>query len=289
MYFSFEEWILDCYGGSDLAIPQLRSPKGDIKWSVPEGSVPDGYIRNNICGQARKVLPSVDELNEILRYCPETGFLFWNKNIGRKIKTGARAGTLTPAGYRHVAINGTIHPEHQISMIVGHQRPLKLVDTDGYALVVDHINGITDDNRLWNLEEITVSENLNKQVRKTLKTAKDGTELLTGINRAGRKYSVCISIRSFWRSNSPCTKGGTQLAFVFENYDDAVVFKLFTTRFKHGDIVVKNLEFNFQDSSIIHGLYSGTVAKTGHTIKEFSIKPEVMHIYNDEFNYYHNI
>jgi hypothetical protein len=248
---------------------------------------PEGFERNLITGYARREMPTVEELNKLLSYEPDTGELRWKVNRGRGVKAGDRAGSLhLSTGYRRIKIEGKEFCYHQICLILGTQQPLKLFDQHGYELVVDHINGIKDDNRLENLTEITVSENITKQLREQLKLDRDGRQLLTGIERNGTKYQVNFRIRSWWRHKTE--NGGSKIRIPFDTYAEAVIFKLFMSRFPHGDKIVEALDLNAHDELTLDKLYSGELAKRGHTIKPLGILPDFQHLYDEELNFYKN-
>lgn len=248
---------------------------------------PEGFERNLITGLNRRVMPTVEELNRLLTYIPYTGELFWKVDRRGTAKDGDRAGsTHGESGYRTIKINGKQSYEHQICLMLGTQKPLKLFDENGYELVVDHKNGIKDDNRLENLQEITQSENTHKQLREQLKLDKDGKQLLTGVMRNGAKYQVQFRIRSWWRHKTE--NGGTKIYISFDTYAEAVIFKLFMSRFPHGDKIIEALDLNSADELILDKLYSGELAKWGHTIKPLGILPAFQYLYDEERNFYNN-
>lgn len=100
--------------------------------------------------------PSIATLNQLLRYEPETGKLFWrerNRNL-----TGIEAGGVgSPDRYRRVRINGQNRLAHRIilAMSNGEWPPAQ----------VDHINGNRSDNRLCNLRPVQQSTNLRNKSR----------------------------------------------------------------------------------------------------------------------------
>lgn len=247
---------------------------------------PEGYERNLITGYTRKVMPTVERLNQLLDYNPDTGELFWKVDRRGTAKAGDRAGSIDASGYRKLAIDNKKFLAHQICLILGRQKPLTPHDEHGYELVCDHKNGFKDDNRLTNLQEITVSENTHKQLREQLKLDRDGKQLLTGIIRNGSKYQVQFSIRSWWRHKSQ--RGGTLIFISFDTYAEAAVFKLFMSRFPHGDKLIEALDLNAHDELTLDKLYSGELAKCGHTIKPLGILSDFQHLYDEELNYYNN-
>jgi len=77
------------------------------------------------------------------------GALFRKVNVG-STKIGERAGSINKTdGYRYVKIDGTCYPEHRIIYLFHF----------GIATLLDHINGVRDDNRIENLRPCTVQQN----------------------------------------------------------------------------------------------------------------------------------
>lgn len=271
----------------DPSLTNLYFLRDFIAQVIEEKTVaPSGYERNFITGFSRRVMPTVEELNRLLTYIPYTGELFWKVDRRGTAKAGTRAGYLNPTGYRTIKINGKQFLEHQICLILGTQAPLKLFDQHGYELICDHHDGNKANNRLENLRQITVSENSHKQLREQLKLDKDGRQLLTGIVRNGNKYQVQFSIRSWWRSKTE--NAGTKIHIPFDTYAEAVVFKLFMSRFPHGDKILEALELTDADALTIDQLYSGELAQTAKTIKPEGVLPQFQHLYDEERNYYNN-
>ena len=65
-------------------------------------------------------------------------------------KSGTRSGSLHPSGYRRVKVRGQWLREHRLIFLWHH----------GYLpTVVDHVNGVRDDNRICNLRAATASQN----------------------------------------------------------------------------------------------------------------------------------
>lgn len=90
-----------------------------------------------------------DRANELFRYEPSSGKLFWK--AGHNV--GQRAGTLhKTTGYRQVKVNGTCHNEHRIIMLITHGDLPE-------GMQVDHINHDRADNRLANLRFVTHTQN----------------------------------------------------------------------------------------------------------------------------------
>lgn len=131
-----------------------------------------------------------DEVKELFDY--RDGALYWKIYGGQK-KVGDRAGTLNSRGYRQIQVRGKSWREHRLVFLY----------FKGYLPdIVDHINGVFDDNRIENLREATHSENSrNRRVKhfnrtgvKNVSQRKRDGSYWVGIHKDGK----CIYIGSFW-------------------------------------------------------------------------------------------
>jgi hypothetical protein len=89
-----------------------------------------------------------------LRY--DNGSFFWKERPGirSRVRVGDRAGHLNkPSGYRIISLFGKKIPEHRLVWLF-----FGNTIEDGH--VIDHINGIRDDNRYENLRHCTPHENM---------------------------------------------------------------------------------------------------------------------------------
>ncbi len=129
-----------------------------------------------------KKLPTLERLNEILDYNPETGVFRWKKSTNRRIKVGAIAGANHNEGYRKIQIDGARYFSHRLAWKMHHGHDPK--DQ------IDHINGVKNDNRIQNLRECTHAENArNRGKTKVNKSGYKGVYLHRGKYRAG----FCLS------------------------------------------------------------------------------------------------
>jgi hypothetical protein len=121
-----------------------------------------------------------ERLKELLEYNPETGQFIRKKQIhGHHI--GDVAGTIKANGYSYIGVDGKQYRAHRLAWFYTHGK--------WPAEHIDHINRIPTDNRLCNLREATMSQNM--QNRGALKSNAVG---LKGVMKRCRKYLSTIRI-----------------------------------------------------------------------------------------------
>ena len=93
-----------------------------------------------------------ERADELLRYDPETGDLFWRKSRrGRYGRAGARAGTLNDKGYVIITIDGRRYRASRLAWLLTHGAL-----PEG---VVDHKDRARANNKERNLRDVTVAVN----------------------------------------------------------------------------------------------------------------------------------
>jgi hypothetical protein len=112
-------------------------------------------------------------LKTYLHYCPETGLFTWLRKISQNAK-GSVAGTTTYQGYVAIAIAGKKYLAHRLAWLyMTGEMPSDLLD---------HINGIKNDNRIANLRP--ANKILNGQNMPRLKS--NNTSGYTGVVKCSR-------------------------------------------------------------------------------------------------------
>lgn len=109
---------------------------------------------------------TVDELKQILSYDPQTGKFVWLVRPSKSILEGREAGCKEKRiGYRTIGYKGRIYKAHRLAWLyITGKWP------DG---LIDHINGVKDDNRFENLRVVDESGN-SQNIRKPNKRNKSG-------------------------------------------------------------------------------------------------------------------
>ena len=132
-----------------------------------------------------KPLPSQDELRRLFDFDPDTGQLIWRWREDRSSQwNGHFAGTRPDSrhkGYIRVKINGERFSAHRVIWKLAYG---SIPD----HLQIDHINGITDDNRLENLRLVSGRQN-------QLNRGCDKGRGYKGVYRKGNRWKAEITTR----------------------------------------------------------------------------------------------
>lgn len=128
----------------------------------------------------------LEKLRKALHYSPKTGVFRWKINRANK-KVGERAGNFNVAtGYRTVMVSYKAYYEHRLAWAFVHGKfPRR-------GMVVDHINGKRDDNRIKNIRVTLQADNMRHRTR--LNT--NNTSGVNGVSydRERRKWHAAIMV-----------------------------------------------------------------------------------------------
>jgi hypothetical protein len=121
-------------------------------------------------------------VRELLHYDPETGQFVWLISSSPNCKPGQVAGTTTAKGYRQIRVDGTTYLAHRLAWLhatgawpQGH---------------IDHINGITTDNRMVNLRDVSHSVNM-QNTRRASRNSQSG---VLGVSPLGKRWIAKIRV-----------------------------------------------------------------------------------------------
>jgi len=103
-----------------------------------------------------KSMPLLEILKENLQYDSLTGIFTWLISSAKCIKVGDIAGSLDK-GYVKIQINKKIYFAHRLAWLY--------MTGEMPKDVIDHINGIRNDNRICNLREATGQQNSHNQIK----------------------------------------------------------------------------------------------------------------------------
>lgn len=154
---------------------------------------------------AKRPLPTVAQLRQLLSYDPDTGVLTWRRRQGpywrrwNKMYAGKTAGGPTPDGYIFLKIFGVSYAAHRV---------IWKMATGRWPKCVDHWNGVRHDNRIGNLRSGSRVMNQRNQ----------------GLHRTNTSGRTGVS----WNRNYQCWTAQIKMHDVsynlgrFENFQDAV-------------------------------------------------------------------
>lgn len=141
----------------------------------------------------------MEYLKEVLRYEPETGYFYWTRNIGKRVKAGDRAGSDKRGRYRRIVYKGKSYSEHRLAFFfMGKPLPEQ----------VDHINHNKLDNRWENLR--AADHQINK---KNYPKSKRNTSGFVGVSKSPRHNSWIAVI---------AVDGKNKYLGSFKSIDDAI-------------------------------------------------------------------
>lgn len=126
-----------------------------------------GYVVDNLI--------SLDDLKKYLDYNQDTGIFTWKITKSNSNKAGNISNSHTKAGYIQIRIDKKLYLGHRLAWFYVYGE---------WPELIDHINGIKDDNRISNLRKATKQQNLmNSKMRSNNKTGAKGVIFCKDRNR----------------------------------------------------------------------------------------------------------
>ncbi len=126
---------------------------------------------------------TLERAQEFFSYDPDTGEFHWKaRPYKTRIGIGDRAGTLEDRGYYSLCLGGRRYKAHRVAWLM-----MTGAWPDG---VIDHLNGITGDNRFCNLRDAVGNVNIQNQ-RKAHSRSKSG---LLGTRLCGKRWQAKIHV-----------------------------------------------------------------------------------------------
>lgn len=120
------------------------------------------------------------DMKDLIAYNPDTGVLTWKVDRG-SVKAGEVVSSKHKKGYLQVRVDGRLYLAHRVAVFLHTGKwPEKLVD---------HRNGVKDDNRWSNLRE--ASQTVNMQ---NLRKAPGSKKLPLGVRSRGDKFTSQIRV-----------------------------------------------------------------------------------------------
>lgn len=169
-----------------------------------------------------KKLPSQRVLNRLLRYDPETGFLYWrdrpawmfkrhkhgSRKVSAKIWNKRRAGK---RAFTSIDKQGA-HQAKFLGIRTFAHRVIWKMMTGEDANIVDHDNGRPSDNRWQNLNNGSQSDN-----RKNIRIPSNNTSGVIGVHKCAQTGK--------WRANIATSGDRSKHLGRFDSFDEAVAVR----------------------------------------------------------------
>jgi hypothetical protein len=131
-------------------------------------------------------MSDIQRIQELISYNPDSGVFTWKKTTSNRVKVGATAGNMSH-GYREISIDGKTYRAHRLAWLLAHGR--------WPSVYIDHINGLTDDNRLCNLREASTRENAwNTRTHADNLSGLKGVTYDRGVYRRRRPWAARICV-----------------------------------------------------------------------------------------------
>lgn len=157
----------------------------------------------------------LSRLREVFDYDPLTGKIIWKRTLSPNALAGTEAGCICKDGYRTIGLDNKVVKAHIVAWILYYGFKPKSI--------LDHKDGIRDNNAIWNLRPATTITNAYNQ-----KTARNNTSGYKGI-------SWC-NTRNKWRAMCSVEGKRKNLGY-FSDLEEAIkVLRQFREKY-HGEYV----------------------------------------------------
>jgi len=130
---------------------------------------------------------TIEEVNRLLSYDPETGVFIWKIKVGRKIRIGDIAGWIDNNGYRLIRINKLAYRANRLAIVI--------MESKWPEILVDHKNGVKHDDRYENLRCVSYSGNA-QNMRRVLRNSKSQ---VMGVRQVGNRWKAHITIAGVYK------------------------------------------------------------------------------------------
>lgn len=126
---------------------------------------------------------TAEYLRDVVVYCAETGVFTWKRAFCFKVVVGKRAGSLSTAGYRYIAINGRRYLAHRLAWLY--------MTGEWPEMMIDHIDRNPDNNAWKNLRAANKAENaINSKMNKKNRSGFKGVSW----HSKGQKWQAAVKV-----------------------------------------------------------------------------------------------
>ena len=94
---------------------------------------------------------TADSLRKLFEYDQSTGLFTWKDFPRKGVRANGKAGYKNPDGYIQIGINGFVYMAHRLAWLISFG--------SWPEMMIDHINGNREDNRICNLRDVDLVTN----------------------------------------------------------------------------------------------------------------------------------
>lgn len=128
-----------------------------------------------------------ERLRELLDYDSDSGIFRWRVNVGRwgRIKAGTITGSKDATGHLRIQVEGTLHYSHRLVWLY--------MTGEWPEGDVDHIDGVSDNNRFANLRDVPHQMNTENR-RKAHRNKASKLPMGVSIDKRDGAYRADITV-----------------------------------------------------------------------------------------------